>query len=421
MRMDGPSGDELAEPLDTINLYDPNRYATSAQHAAWHRLRRDAPIWPQETPDGIRFWSVTRYRDVAAVLMDDRSFSSAHGTILAVAAGDSAGGKTINLMDQPRHADVRLPTMRLMSTHASRQRAPQVRAHVSRLVTDCFDAGDTIDVAALMLNLPMAAVGEAIGLPEDIWAALPRWAMAGVAPDDPHYADGTRAETLAKAHHQLIAVFSDLIRQRRARPGDDVISVLLGLDFGGRTLDEREVLLNCYSFAMGAVTTTAQVASHLLLSLAERPHVWQALRESPELVPATVEESLRWASPTNHLLRRTVKPVEVAGTVLEPGELVAAWVASANRDDTVFADPYAFDPRRSPNPHLAFGVGAHRCIGAPPAQVVLGLLLEEMLARLESFELAGPVTHLRSNFINGITSLPMVFQAVPARRPVVIA
>jgi cytochrome P450 len=419
--MTSPVSDEHADQLADIDLYDPDRYATGAQHGAWHRLRRDAPIWPQHTKDGVTFWSVTRYRDVAAVLMDDKSFSSAYGTILAVAGGDSAAGRTINLMDQPRHADVRLPTMRLMSTHAARQRAPQVRANVRAMVADAFDAGGVVDIATLMLSLPMAAVGETIGLPADIWAHLPRWAMAGVAPDDPHYAEGSPAETLNKAHHRLIATFSELIRYKRAHPGDDVVSVLLALDFGGRAMDEREVLLNCYSFTMGAVTTTAQVASHLVLVLAERPQVWHRLRASPDLVPAAVEEALRWASPTNHLLRRTTKPVEVAGAHLEPGELVAAWVASANRDESVFTQPYEFDPRRSPNPHLAFGVGAHRCIGGPPAQVVLGILLEEMLLRLERVDLAGPVTHLRSNFINGITSLPVDLRPVRARHPVVIA
>jgi cytochrome P450 len=404
MRTTGP--EEETEPAD-IDLYDPDRYATGAQHGAWRRLRRTDPLWTQPTADGLPFRSVTRYRDVAAVLMDDKNFSSAHGTILAVARGDSAGGRTINLMDQPRHADVRLPTMRLMSTHAAREGAAQVRENVRAVVADAFDAGGVVDVADLLLHLPMAAVGQTIGLPRQMWRDLPRWAMAGVAPDDPNYAEGSPAETLNKAHHRLIATFTELIRQRRARPADDVISTLLELDFGGRPMDDRELVLNCYSFAMGAVTTTAQVASHLMLVLAERPPVWKLLREAPELVPGAVEEALRWASPTNHLLRKVIRPVEVAGTRLEPGELVAAWVASANRDDAVFADPYEFDPRRTPNPHLAFGVGAHRCIGAPPAQVVIGILLAEMIDRLDGFEVAGPVTHLRSNFINGITSLPM--------------
>lgn len=407
MRMTGPGEDSQAEALADIDLYDPDRYATGAQHGAWHRLRREAPVWRQQTSEGIPFWSVTRYRDVAAVLMDDKNYSSEHGTILAVAGGDSAGGRTINLMDQPRHADVRLPTMRLMSTHASRGRSPQMREHVQRLVGETFDAGGAVDAAKLLLNLPMAAVGESIGIPREVWEDVPRWAMAGVAPDDPEYADGTTGETLAKAHHQLIQVFSELIRERRAQPADDIISTLLRLDFGGRPMNEHEILLNCYSFAMGAVTTTAQVAAHMVLALAERPDAWRRLQESPDLVPAAAEEALRWASPTNHLLRRTVEPVEIAGTRIEPGELIAAWVSSANRDDSVFTNPYEFDPGRSPNQHLAFGIGPHRCIGAPPAQIILQILLEEMLARLDSFEVTGPVTHLRSNFINGITSLPV--------------
>jgi cytochrome P450 len=415
MRMTGPVGDQEAAALADIDLYAASGYATTAQHGAWHRLRREAPVWPQETSDGIRFWSLTRYRDVAAVLMDDKRFSSAHGTILAVAAGDSAGGKTINLMDQPRHADVRLPTMRLMSTHASRQRAPQVRGHVRRLVSDRLAAGGTVDVADLMLHLPMCVVGETIGLPVSTWADLPRWAMAGVAPSDPRFAEGTQAATLAKAHHRLIATFSEIIGHRRAHPADDVISTLLQLDFGGRPMNPQEILLNCYSFAMGAVTTTAQVAAHLVLALAEDPDIWRTLRANPHLVASTVEESLRWASPTNHLLRRTLVPVEIAGTTIPAGELVAAWVASANRDDAVFADPYRFDPARTPNPHLAFGVGAHRCIGGPPAQLVLGVLLEELLPRVESFEVAGPVVHLQSNFINGMTSLPVDVRTVAAR------
>lgn len=420
MRMTGPAADELADPVGDIDLYDPARYAARSQHGAWHRLRREHPVWPRETPDGIRFWSVTRYRDVAAVLMDDKNFSSEHGTILAVAGGDSAGGKTINLMDQPKHAQVRLPTMRLMSTHTVRNRGDQVRARVRRLVADAFDTGGTVDVAELMLHLPMCAVGETIGLPESIFSELPRWAMAGVAPEDPRYAEGGPAETLRKAHHHLIAVFSELIRYKRAHPADDVVSVLLGLRPEGRPMDEHEVLLNCYSFAMGAVTTTAQVASHLILALAERPAVWRRLRDTPGLVPTVVEESLRWASPTNHLLRRTVAPVEIAGTRLEAGELVAAWVAAANRDDAVFADPYEFDPGRTPNPHLAFGLGPHRCIGGPPAQQVLGVLLEEMIGRLSEFHVDGPITHLTSNFINGITSLPVYFQPVAARRAAVV-
>jgi cytochrome P450 len=399
-------------PLARIDLYDPGRYQHGDQHPSWHTLRDQVPVWEQRTPAGDPFWSVTRYADVTRLLMDDRRYSSAHGTILAVARGDTAGGKTINLMDQPAHAAVRLPTMRTMSTRLVRERREIVRGHVRRILAGHLDDGGTVDFAELMLALPMAGVGEIIGIPASAWPDVPRWAMAGVAPADPEYATGSEGDTLRHAHHELMAMFSELIADRRRHRRDDVISVLLDLDFNGRRLNEHELLLNCYSFAMGAITTTPQVASHMVLAFANRPEAWRAVRADPALVPDTVEEALRWASPTNHLMRRTLTRVQVGDTWLPEGSLVCAWVGAANRDERVFADPYTFDPARNPNPHVAFGVGAHRCIGGPAAQVALAVLVEELLARdVVEFELAGEVVHLYSNFINGITHLPVRVRA----------
>lgn len=410
MRMTTPT--PRVEPaLDEIDLYEEDAYRHRSQHPAWRVLRREAPVWSQPVPSGGRFWSVTRYRDVAAILMDDKRFSSEYGTILAVAGGDIAGSKTINLMDQPRHARVRLPVMRTMSTRVSRERKEVIRGHIRRIVGDAFDSGEETDFAEIALHLPLAAVGAVIGIPPRLWPAVPRWAMAGVAPGDPRYMTGSEADTLKTAHYELFQMFSELIRDRRRQRRDDVISVLLDLDFGGRRLTDEELVLNCYSFAMGAITTTPQVASQLLLAFVEQPAAWRRLREDPGLVPAAVQESLRWASPTNHLMRRVLTPVDVAGTRIEEGDLVCAWVASANRDEAVFPDPYRFDPARDPNPHLAFGIGPHRCIGGPPAEVAMGVLLEELLDRVAEVALAGEVTHLRSNFINGITHLPVRFTA----------
>jgi cytochrome P450 len=395
--------------LDEIDLYDSERYRQSSQHSAWHALRLRSPVWKQRTPDGDPFWSVTRYRDVSAILMDDKRFSSAYGTILAVAKGDIAGGKTINLMDQPQHAWVRLPVMRTMSTRVSRERKELVRHHVRRIVGDAF-AGGIVDFADLAVHLPLAAVGDVIGIPQSYWPDIPRLAMAGVAPGDPSYSAGAESHTLTGAHYELFTMFTDLLRERRRRRRDDLISTLLDIDFGGRRMSEHELVLNCYSFVMGAVTTTPQVASHLIQAFIEQPAAWQRVRDDPTVVPTAVEEALRWASPTNHLMRRALRQVRLRDVVIDEGGLVCAWVAAANRDETVFADPYVFDPARQPNPHLAFGVGAHRCIGGPPAQVVLSVLLEELRAQVAQIVPAGEVIHLRSNFINGITHLPVEFR-----------
>jgi cytochrome P450 len=407
--------------LDQIDLFDTERFRSASQLASWELLRAQAPVWPQEGPGQQRFWSVTRYADVRRVLADHRSFSSEHGTILAVLSGDLAGGKTINLMDPPGHTAIRVPTMKLLSTGAMLKRSGRIRELVRELLVP-LRAGGVHDIAALLLPLPLLAVGDVIGIPREWWTDIPGWTMAGVAPEDQAYATGGAPESLRAAHYQLFAMFDELVRARRARPREDVISKLAGLEMNGRRLTHEEIILNCYSFVMGANTTTPHVASQLLLVYATQPELWQELRANPVLADGAVEEGLRWATPTNHLVRRVTADVTIAGSHLKPGDLVCAWVASANRDERVFTDPYVFDHRRAPNPHLALGTGIHFCNGGPAARLVLRLLLDELLPVVERFELAGEVSHLRSNFINGITRLPLrvcpVQEIGPARRAV---
>lgn len=411
MRNTPPTPDER-EPLVDIDLFDPGRFAAGSQHTAWRTLRDEAPVWRQAGPGGAKFWSVTRYDDVLRVIKDHRSFSSEYGTILAVLGGDIAGGRTINLMDPPRHGAIRVPTMRLLSTGAMLDREPRIRARVREIVAP-LATGGVHDLVDTTMPLALAAVGDVIGIPPALWTDIPRCTMAGVAPADPAYAAGTVEETLRDAHYELFALFRDLVRERRARPRDDVISALLRLEIDGRRLSAEDVLLNCYSFIMGASTTTPHVASHLLLAYAEHPELWRALRAGRHRVDDAVEEGLRWATPTNHLVRRTTTEATIAGTTVGPGELVCAWIASANRDERTFERPYAFEPWRAPNPHLALGNGIHFCNGGPAARLVLRILIEELLPLVESFEAAGEARHLHSNFINGITSLPLLVH--PAR------
>jgi cytochrome P450 len=215
-------------PVDDIDLFDPRRFELGTQQPAWHVLRERHPVWVQTGPGGQRFWSITRYHDVLKVIKDHRTYSSEHGTILAVLGGDSAGGKTINLMDQPKHHAVRVPTMPLLAGRAMARRAEAIRAEVRKLVGDMVDAGEC-DFARLVLPIALIAVGEVVGVPRGFWADVPGWAMAGVAPADPVFATGNVEETLQAAHYELFAMFHELIRDRRRRPQDDVVTALLGV------------------------------------------------------------------------------------------------------------------------------------------------------------------------------------------------
>jgi cytochrome P450 len=401
-------------PLDEIDLYPPELYGSGDAHAAWRTLRAQAPVWRQETPDGVPFWSVTRHHDVVDVLRDVRTFSSEYSTMLTVLGeGDTARGKAIHLIDPPRHGDVRGPTIPALSIRTMREHEPRIRERVRSLVADHVRRG-TFDFTALATALPMVVAGEVMGIPEDQWAETARWTVASMAPDDPAYSTGDPRSTLMQAHVYLLMLFSDLIYQRRREPGQDLVSVLTGIEIDGRPATDDEVLVNCYAFIMGANPTVPQAASQLALLIAEDPLLWKRVRHDPSLVPAVVEETLRWASPVHHLLRRTTAQVTLGGQVIPAGGLVAAWVASANRDEEVFPDPFVFDPARRPNPHVAFGVGEHRCIGNSTATVGLRLLTEELAAQVASIEVVGEVRHLRSNFLNGVTALPVAVQPAGA-------
>lgn len=395
--------------LGDIDLLDPERYRSGSQHAAWHTLRAEAPVWPQTRADGLTFWSVTRYEDVLRVIKDHRTFSSAHGTILAVLDGDPAAGRAINLMDPPRHSALRIPTMRLLSASAVRAAGGVLQERVRALV-DSWPDGEEFDLAPLLLGLPLMAVGDLIGIPEQHWADVASLAMSGVAPADPHFAIGDVARTLAMVHTQLFDILGGLVDERRGRPRNDVMSALLSVDENGCRLPVEDVVLNCYSFLMGANTTTPHAAAHMILAFAHRPDLWRALGQEIERVYWAVEESLRWASPTNHFVRRAVTPVQLGGVQLDEGDLVCAWIASANRDERMFSDPYSFDPTRTNNQHLAFGKGIHYCNGAHGARSVLSLLLTEMLTTFEDVQVSSPPVHLYSNFINGITELRVVLR-----------
>jgi cytochrome P450 len=399
----------LIVPYEGVDVSDPLLYQ-HCQHAMWRTMRDKAPVSRHRMPSGDGFWGFSRYAECERIVKDHRVFGSEDGTILAsVGVGDSAGGRTITLMDPPKHGDIRRPTMKALSHSVVRRRAPGIRRRVRELVEPCLEGG-VHDFAKLMRRLPMVVIGDLMGIPDRYWDTIAYYTTASIAPDDPEYACGaTTRETLRRAHHELFTCFTEIIDAKRAEPGEDLITALLTLETDGAPLEDFRVALNCYSFLLGANSTTAHVASHTLLALAQRPHLWDAALADPRSTELLIEEGARWTSPTNHLVRRVREDTEFAGVTLAKGDWVCAWVASANRDESVFADPYSFDPGRSPNPHLSFGAGPHYCIGAPSSRMALGALFQEIGTALAGAEPAGEPSHLHSNWINGLTSMPMTF------------
>ncbi|MFI6638487.1 cytochrome P450 [Streptomyces sp. NPDC050504] len=395
-----------------VDLIDPDLYLGDGAHEAWRHLRAHAPVSWQPVGD-IGYWSVVGHADACRVLRDHGTFTSEQGTLLnLLGKGDPAGGRQMAVTDPPAHARLRGPLQQALSIKAVENDRERIRRTVTGLIGPLADGG-TFDFAAAMAALPMGVIGAMMALPEEDWPRLTRLTYACIAADDPEFrlAPSPQA-TLRAAHRELFAYFQDVVTRRRLALGDDLISVLLTMEFDGRPLSPGEIVSNCYSLLLGATVTTAQPPNAAMAALAGTPVLddWAA---HPELLNSGVEESLRWASPTQHFMRHTTRDVELQGVRIPAGDPVVVWLASANRDEKAFTDPDVFDIRRAPNKHIAFGVGAHYCIGHTIARVTLRVLFAELLAGFTDFALAGDPVRLRSNVIAGYAHLPITARPRP--------
>lgn len=407
MRLTVPSG-TLDLDLDQVDLFDPHLYADGDPHPIWALMRERAPVHHQVLPDGREFWSVTTYEDAKRVLADHEAFTSERGTLLvALDAGDPAGGKMMAATDPPRHTALRIPLTRAMSPREWARRESQLRASVRAMLAPAYD-DDHWDLAVAAAEFPMTFTGALMGLPERDWPRLTHCTTAAIAADDEAFQEGDSLTTLVSVHHELFEYFSEQVRERSAsEPRGDLIDVLMTMWADGAPLDHEELVYNCYSLLLGANVTTPHVLSATVMELMDRPAEYRRLADRPALVNRAVEEGLRWASPANHFMRYSRRGVELGGQVIPAGSAVAVWLGSANRDEKAFADPYRFDIARAPNRHLAFGFGPHYCVGASLARVALRMALTEIVGMFDRIEPDGEVRHLHSNFTAGITRLPL--------------
>ncbi|MFE5403098.1 cytochrome P450 [Streptomyces sp. NPDC056580] len=396
--------------LDAVDLVDPRLYSEGDPHPVWAAMRKYDPVRWHPVGSDLGFWSVTTLEHGSWVLRDHETFTSQRGTLLnLLGKDDPAGGQQMAATDPPRHTKMREPLQRALAIKSVERSSEQIRAHVRRLLEPAMSR-EPFDIAEAATHLPMAVTGMLMGLPEEDWPRLTRLTLMSIAPDDPEYtvAGGPDA-ALRQAHRELFAYFADVVRERQRDLSDDLISLLLSMEFEGRKLGLGEVLSNCYSLLLGANVTTPYVPPAALDSLIGTPTLRELLDGADGVTVSTaVEEALRWASPANHFMRHALRDVEIGNRKVRSGDAVVVWLGSANRDEAAFADPFTFDLRRKPNRHIAFGAGGHYCIGHTVARVTLRALFDEILSVFSDIERAGEVEHLASNFVAGIKHMPIV-------------
>ena len=395
--------DELTAPL-----LDPEFYAGDP-FPLYARLRAEAPVARSEAGG---FWVASRHAEVVAVSRDPGTFCSGKGILTMEIGAEYPTPPTMMHTDPPDHDRYRNLVQPGFRPTFMRALEDGIRARTITLV-DRIEAGVPIDIVPeLAVPLPLQVISDLLGVPEEEWPRFFRWSEA-VIPGATDWPEEERMALSGEMVTYLLAAAAD----RRVHPRDDIISELGAAEVDGDRLTDAELGMFLVQLLVAGNETTRNMMSGGLLGLADTPGEWAALGERhsasvPRAVPLAVEEMLRWTTPVVAFMRTTTRPVELGGAKLGADEPVLMLYASANRDESVFG-PTAdrFDAARDPNPHVAFGFGAHFCIGAVLARLEGRILLEELLGRFSSLEVAGPVVRTPSPVIAGVRSAPLVFHA----------
>jgi cytochrome P450 len=400
-------------PLEETLVTEREVWVDGPPHALFTRMRNECPVhWTPkitEYPDEDGYWSVTTADDVHTVSRDWETYSSATGfTALTHAILPLELSQAMFIgMDPPKHDRLKALFQRGFTPKRIAEHEPAIRA-ITRGVLDRLDGRETCD---LVTDVAQPVVARVIGsfmgtAPEDdeIWARLMNQTLGAGDPDlNP---EGVQT-VMERDVPEIFARCSALIAERRERPTDDLMSVLVHADIDGEKLEEHEIVMGFFLLvAAGNDSTKATFCSGMRALLEDREQL-QFVLDDPALIPSTVEEALRMFPAFAHFRRTATRDTELNGAQIREGEKVVMWYVSSNRDATRYADPDHFDVRRNPE-HQAFGAGGrHFCLGTALARLELQILLEETLARYPEMELAGRPEYAESPFINQLKTLPV--------------
>jgi cholest-4-en-3-one 26-monooxygenase len=405
-----------------IDLNDPDSFRDGVPHEYFKILRTEAPVsWNEERqPQGPGFWVITKYDDLKFISRNPDLFSSTIGgtSIFTPPEEDMMGLRALMLnMDPPQHVKYRALVNRGFTPRMIQKIEPHIRDMTRQIIDRVAERGECDFVADIAAELPLQVICEMMGVPLEDRKYIYELSNLMIGFDDPEFQhsreDGKRAGT------EMFLYAAKLGERARQHPADDLATVLVSADVDGEKLPELEFNSFFLLLMVAGNETTRTVTTHGMRLLMEHPEQRARLLANPSLIPSAIEEILRVSPPVNYFRRTATRDTEIRGVKISAGQKVAMWYPSVNRDEDVFPDSDRFDVVRSPNEHLAFGIGEHFCLGASLARLELKVVFEELLRRLPDIELSGPVRRLRSNFINGVKEMRVRFTprpAQPARR-----
>jgi len=432
--MTGP----VASPADALAVLDPKSYADwTAVLDVFDRIRAETPVVRIESPtdDHEPFWLVTKYDDVMRISKDNATFLNApRPTVFTNKAGEALarevtakqGEESPNLvsslvaLDAPKHPKLRRLTQDWFMPKNLRNLEGRIRELAKATVERFIAAGPEADfVTHVAAPYPLHVVMQILGVPEEDEPKMLFLTQQMFGGQDEDLSKSGMADMTPEMISQIVfgavaefeTYFEGLAAQRRANPTDDVATILATAEIDGEPISARDRAGYYIITASAGHDTTSASTAGAMLALARDPEQFAKVKADRSLLPNIVEEAIRWTTPVQHFMRMANEDVEIAGVKIAKGDWLMINYVAANHDPAQFDQPRKFDATRDQNRHIAFGAGAHQCLGLHLARLEMRILFEEILDRLDSIELAGEPKRANSTFVGGLKTLPVRFRA----------
>ncbi len=413
-----------------FDLVDPKAYADEDRlQDTFSFLRREMPLAVAKVDGFHPFWAVTKHADILAVEKDNELFHAGdHSNPINTIEGEEfvhkmVGGphlvRSLVQMDNPDHMKHRMLTQNWFMPPNLRKLEDDIRViargfvdHMASLGTECDFAKD---VAFLY---PLHVIMKILGVPEEDEPTMLQLTQELFGPEDPDNSRVGKAElTPEERFNQLVGTmaefteyFNAMTKDRRENPKDDVATVIANGEIDGERLGDFEAIGYYTIVATAGHDTTSGSTAGGLWALCENPDEFRKLKENLDLIPNYVDESIRWTTPVKHFMRFATADTELRGEKVSQGDRLMLCYSSGNRDEEVFDDPFRFSVERPSNKHVAFGYGAHVCLGQHLAKMEMRIFWEELLPRLDEIELSGAPQRVQANFVCGPKSVPIRFK-----------
>ncbi len=409
------------DDLSQIDILSPELWEEAVPHAAFAVLRARSPVhWHPEPAPNKGFWAITRHEDVVAVSKHPALYSSGAGLTMLEEVEPEALEARRSLIDTdaPDHQRLRRIVSPLFTPKAVAKFEAYARQTAGALLDAALVRGEFDWVLDVAEPLPITVLINILGAPPEDADRMIELSNQMIAIDDPDYAPdysslpaGVNPKHLpfgSPASYHVFEYGRKLGEERRQHPQDDLVSRLVHAEVDGESLTDDEYCNMFQILILAGNETTRTTLTHGMQAFIDHPEQFELLVNDPSLMDSAVEEIIRWATPVIYMRRTALEDVELRGQQIRKGDKVAIWYMSANRDESVFANPYTFDITRQPNPHLGFGGGGpHFCLGAWLARLQIRVIFKEFLARDVRLESNGPLRRVRSNFVNGVKSMPV--------------